>query len=45
MKIKMYNEFCRIVRRMYRIFYDYPFNWKPYGWDKSEMSESYWNGD
>lgn len=34
----------RFFRRLYRRVWDYPIHWKPYNWEKYEMSDWYWKG-
>ena len=34
----------RKIRAIYRKYWDFPRNWKPYEWNKNELSDSYWDG-
>lgn len=34
----------KLIISLYRKLYDFPFNWKPYGWEKNEMTNFYWSG-
>ena len=34
----------KCLRALYRKYYDFPFKWKPYGWEKEEMRKRYWAG-
>lgn len=33
------------IRKVYRVFWDFPMNWQPFGWKQGEMKYGYWNGD
>ena len=33
-----------VVRRAWRRLYDYPVNWRPYGYSKDDMTQHYWDG-
>lgn len=35
--------FNRLVG-IYRFVWDFPVNWKPYGWRPEQMTDSYWEG-
>ena len=34
-----------LIRKLYRILWNFPHNWGRNGWDKNEMTEMYWNGE
>lgn len=41
----MIRSIIKIIRILHRRLYDYPFNWKPYGWGKDELKQKYWRGE
>jgi hypothetical protein len=34
----------RFFLGLYRYVWDFPKNWKPYGWEYEEMTNFYWEG-
>ena len=38
------TSFKRFCRSLYRKVWDFPRNWKPWRWEKYDMSERYWLG-
>lgn len=32
------------VRKVHRVYYDFPMNWQPFGWKHHEMTYAYWTG-
>jgi hypothetical protein len=38
------KHLIRKVKSIYRKYWDFPHNWKPYGWKHYEMTYHYWAG-
>lgn len=37
-------KILEFIKILYRILWNFPRNWKPYGWKATEMSWNYWRG-
>ena len=33
------------LRKLWRVYYDFPMNWQPWGWEHTDMTRIYWSGE
>lgn len=38
------RPFFNHIRKLWRVYYDYPVNWQPWGYEHADMTREYWMG-